>query len=358
MIDWNSSMSVTYEYYVVDPKTWKDTAKLGVVKSCSITRDSEAETLCSASIDVNELVGECYIRAYLVAIQNGITEKHPLGAFLVQTPSSSFNGRSRTVTMEAYSPLLELKEKYPPIGYSLPKGEDIMDVAYRLIRELLRSPVVKNKCNNEDYAYLLNDFVSDPSDPWLIYLKDLVANAKYDLDLDEMSRVIFVPRQDTTALQPVCTFDDSNSSILLPEITMDHDLYMIPNVVEVICSTGLEKHYARVVNDDPNSPTSTVRRGREIVHRVTNPELVGNNPSVKQIDSYAENLLKEKSTVEYTISYTHGFHPRVRPGVCVRLNYERAGLTDIKCKVISQTIKCATACLVTEKAVFTQKLWR
>lgn len=358
MIDWNASMTQTYEFYVVDPKTWKDTTRLGVVKSCSITRDRDAETLCSANLDVSDLVGECYIRVYLVAVQNGFTEKHPLGTFLVQTPSSTFNGKSRTVTMDAYSPLIELKEKYPPIGYSLRKGDDIMNMAYRLLRELLRPPVVESKCSDEDYAYLLNDFVADPNDAWLPFIKDLVVNAKYELDLDEMSRVIFVPKQDATALQPVFTFDDSNSSILLPEITMDHDLYMIPNVVEVVCSNGSENHYARVVNNDPNSPTSTVRRGREIVHRETNPELVGNNPSVKQIDNYAENLLKEMSTVEYTISYTHGFHPRVRPGVCVRLNYERAGLTDIKCKVISQTIKCDTACLVTEKAIFTQKLWR
>lgn len=358
MIDWSASMTRTYEYYVVDPDTWKDTKKLDMVKSCSITRDLEAETLCSASINVTDLVGECYIRIYLVAIQNGITEKHPLGTFLVQTPSSTFNGKVRTVTMDAYSPLLELKEKYPPIGYSLLKGQDIMDIAYRSVRELSRSPVVKTKCNDEDYAYLLGDFVADPNDTWLTFIRDLIANAKYELDLDEMSRTIFSPKQEATSLQPVYTFNDDNSSILLPELTMDHDLYMIPNVVEIVCSNGSEQHYSRVVNDDPNSPTSTVRRGREIVYRVTNPTLVGNNPSVKQIDNYAETLLKELSTVEYTVSYTHGYHPRVRPGVCVRLNYSRAGLTDIKAKVISQSIDCSTSGMVTEKAIFTNKLWR
>jgi hypothetical protein len=358
MIDWNSSMTKTYEYYVVDPDTWKDTKKLDVVKSCSITRDIEAETLGSASIDITELVGECYIRVYLVAIQNGITEKHPLGTFLVQTPSSTFNGKVRTVTMDAYTPLLELKEKYPPIGYSLLKGTDIMDIAYRSVRELARAPVVKTECSDQDYAYLLDNFVSNPSESWMIFLRDLISNAKYMFDLDEMSRIIFAPKQDTTTLQPVFTFTDDNSSILLPELTMDHDLYGIPNVVEVVCSNGSTNHYARVVNDDPNSPTSTVSRGREIVHRETSPDLIGNNPSVKQIESYAENLLKEMSTVEYTITYTHGYHPRVRPGVCVCLDYARAGISSVKAKVISQTIKCTPSGLVTEKAIFTNKLWR
>ena len=45
MPDWSSSMQQTFEYYVVDPESWKDIKLLDTVKSCSITRDAEAETL-------------------------------------------------------------------------------------------------------------------------------------------------------------------------------------------------------------------------------------------------------------------------------------------------------------------------
>ena len=81
------------------------------------------------------------------------------------------------------------------------------------------------------------------------------------------------------------------------------------------------------------------------------------NPNQKRIQEYAENLLKELSSLEYTITYTHGYCP-VRLGDCVRLNYERAGLKGIKAKVVSQSISCEPGCPVTEKAVFTNKLWR
>ena len=171
-----------------------------------------------------------------------------------------------------------------------------------------------------------------------------------------MGRILFAPKQDTASLQPVWTYDDGNSSILLPEITMDHDLYGIPNVVEVVYSNGNDNYYSRVVNDDSNSPTSTVNRGREIIHRVTDPEFVG-DPTKKQVDEYADKLLKELSSVEYTVSYSHGYCP-VRVGDCVRLNYSSAGLNNVKAKVISQTIKCESGCSVSEKAVFTTKLWR
>ena len=352
MPDWTKSMQQSFEYYTVDPGTWKDVKRLDNVKTSTVNRDSEVETLGSATIDVTESVGECYIRVYLVTIQNGVTEKHPLGTFLVQTPSSSFDGKTRSVSMDAYTPLIELKENPPPIGYSVFKGENVMEHVCDITRSHARAPVVSALCSTT----LFYDFVADPNDTWLSFLTDLAANAKYYPDLDEMGRILFAPKQDTASLQPVWEYTDDNSSILYPEISMDHDLYEIPNVVEVIYSNGGEYYTAVAVNDDSNSPTSTVSRGRIITHRVTNPEMVG-DPTENQIQDYADQLLRELSSLECTISYSHGYCP-VRVGDCVRLNYERAGLVDIKAKVVSQSIKCEPGCPVTEKAVFTTKLWR
>ena len=90
MPDWTQSMQRTYEYYIVDPGTWRDVQKLDTVKKCTINRDSTVDTLGSATFDIVDSVGESYIRVYLITIQNGIKEKHPLGTYLVQTPSSVF----------------------------------------------------------------------------------------------------------------------------------------------------------------------------------------------------------------------------------------------------------------------------
>ena len=351
MTDWLSSMQQTFEYYIVDPGTWKDVKLIDNVISCTINRDSDLPTLGSATIKISESVGECYIRVYLVIVQNGVKERCPLGTFLVQTPSSSFNGKIRNVSMDAYTPLLELKEKQPPLGYSILKGENIMDIAYQLTQENVRAPVVKAGSSNT----LFSDFVAEVDDTWLSFLTDLLSNAKCSFGLDEHGRVLFPPKQDTASLQPVWTYNDDNSSILYPDLTLDHDLYGIPNVVEVVYSNGVEHYYSRVVNDDENSPISTVNRGREIIYRETNPSIIG-DPTENQIDEYAEQLLRNLSSLEYTITYTHGYCP-VRIGDCVRFNYSRAGLTDIKAKVISQTIKCEAGCPVTEKAVFTTRLW-
>lgn len=363
MADWLSSMQQTYEYYTVDPVTWKDDKLLEYVTSCTINRDSTAETLGSATLDITEPIDEVYIRVYLVTIQNGVKEKHPLGTFLAQTPSSGFDGKVKSISVDAYTPLLELKEKQPPLGYSILKpyvgsdgkmanDEPIMNFVHRLTDEHARAKVVPVDHDKK----LTNSFVANADDTWLKFLSDLMANAKYKFDLDEMGRIMFKPDQETAKLQPVWTYNDDNSSILQPDVTINRDIYGIPNVVEVIYSNGLKKFHSKKVNDDPNSPTSTVNRGREIAQRITDPTFVG-VPSQEEVEEYATRVLKEASTIEYSVTYTHGYCP-VRVGDCVMLNYSRAGLKHIKAKVVSQSIKCEPGCQVTEKVVFTAELWR
>lgn len=365
MPDWTKSMQHTFEYYIVDPGTWKDLKKINVVTNSSISRDAGAETLGSASFTVTDIIKECYVRTYLVAIQNGVTERHPLGTHLVQTPSSKFNGKVKDVSLDGYTPLLELKENQPPLGYFVPKGVNVMEYAYLLTRNHVRAPVIKPDCPSKTSS----EFLADPSDTWITYLSDFIANQVYEdkshvtgsritryiFDLDELGRILFSPVQDVASMQPVWTYTDDNSSILYPEISMEHDLYGIPNIVEVVYSDGVHHLYAKVTNDDPNSPISTVSRGREITHRVTNPAFPG-IPTQEMVDEHALQLLEALSTLQCTVSYTHGYCP-VRLNDCVMLNYSRAGIKNVKAKVIQQHIKCVPGCPVTEKATFPIKLW-
>ena len=160
MADWLSSMQQTFEYYTVNPITWKDEKRLTKVKSSSIDWDSSSKTLCSATIELDDDINECYIRIYLITIQNGITEKHPLGTFLVQTLPTSFDGKKKSFSVDAYSPLLELNEKYPPLGYYITKGKkinniemdrtNIMDIAYKLTKEMIQSPSKKREGSKID----------------------------------------------------------------------------------------------------------------------------------------------------------------------------------------------------------------
>lgn len=365
MPDWTKSMEQSFEYYTVEPTTLADVKRLDNVKTSSFSRDSSLETLGSATIDATNSFGESYVRCYLKTVQKGVTEKFPLGTVLSQTPSSTFNGKVTDVTMDCYTPLIELKENRPPLGYTVRKGTRIMDAAYDIINKNARVPVNKvepifgKNQNGEEVDLsptLQYDFVANVDDTYLSFVLALISNANYELGLSNEGNILFLPKQNLESLQPVWEYNDDNSSILYSEISVNHDLYGIPNVVEVIYSYGADYKEAIAINDDPNSPTSTVNRGRVITYRDTDPSLRG-YVTQKQLDDYAERLLKEASTLEYTVSYKHAYCP-VNLGDCVRLNYTRAGIKDIKAKVISQNIKAEPGCQVSEKAVFTSKLWR
>ena len=355
MPDWTKSMQQTYEYYIVDPTTWKDSKPINTVKSCTIDRDAEVETLGSATFELTEPIGECYVRVYLVTIQNGVREKHPLGTFLVQTPSTKFDGKVQTISADAYTPLLELKDDSPDLGYYIPKKTNVMAMAYQLTRDNVRAPVIKT----EHSATNFYDFIADTDDTWLSFLTDFITNhsnegessTSYEYALDELGRIYFSPKQNVSSLQPVWTYDDGNSSILRPEITINRDIYAIPNVVEVIYSNGSINRHVIAINNDRNSPTSIVNRGRRIIYRDSEPTIVG-NPSLLQVKEYAKQRLRDLSALECELSYVHGYCP-VRLRDCVRLNYSKAGIVDVKAKVMAQSIKCETGCLVTEKAVYT-----
>lgn len=362
MIDWTQSMQQTFEYYIVDPATWKDVKKLDCIISSSITRDSEAETLGSASFDMIETpeskdLGEVYVRVYASIVQNGVKQPLvPLGTYLVQTPSYTFNGHYKSYSIDAYTPLLELKEKKPPLGYAAGVDTNIMSAVSVIAGSNMRAPVVVTESTSSDPVQILRDaFVAETDESWLTYLQALASRDSYLFKLTPNGSLIFEKKKKADTSTPIWTYDDGNASILLPTATYERDLYGIPNVVEVVWSNSGDYYTARAVNDDPTSPISTVNRGREIIERVINPEDLG-NPTQDMIERYANDLLESYSTIECTVSYSHGYCP-VDIGDCVRINYERAGLVDVKAIVTSQSISCTPGMEVSETATYSIKLW-
>ena len=353
MPDWTASMQRTFEYFIVDPVSWRDVQRIDTVISSTISWDAGSDTLGSASISMTDLVGEDYIRIYLITLQNGVREKRCLGTFLIQTPSSSFDGKIRSISVDAYTPLIELKESMPPIGYTIRKDQNIMSRVYTSVRDNVRAPVVQSGY----YKTLDANFVANTNDTWMSFVSDLLKQADYRFDFDDRGRILFAPNEKLESMQPVWTYNDDNSSILSPDVSMTHDIFGIPNVVEVVYNySDGEVYVAKAINNEPLSPISTVTRGREIVKRVTDAKFNG-TPTHGQIDSYAADVLSKVSTVSYQVSYSHAYCP-VRVNDCVRINYRAAGLNNVLAKVTSQTINCTPEMNVDETAVYSIKLWR
>lgn len=369
-IDWTKSMKQTYEFYIVNPVNGNNIKKLDTVISASVSRDITTDTQVSGSIEYDGELDEEYVRIYLVAEQGDEIEKIPLITMLCQTPSTSFNGKRKTTSITGYSPLIELQNVYPPLGYTIPSmamnpNTNLGELIPRICEDNMRMKVLTMPQDESmvrlTQQVLAQSYVSDPSRSWFDLVQDLLGMTSYRARVDELGKIFFEKTQPIAQMTPIYTFDSNNSSILSSDISIDRDLYGIPNVIEVIVTLLDGSSISAVaINDDKNSAASTTSRGRKVVQRVINPDNLGklsnDSEGKERAIEYANELLEQASTLEYKISYKHGYCGN-NIGDCVRINYPQAGINNEKAYVVSQKIDCKTGCTVEETAILTKKLF-
>lgn len=347
MIDWAAEMRQTYEYREVDPGTWQDVRALSQVTSAEIEWDDSLPTGGSAKFEGSEDVGECYIRAYLLAEQGADSERVCLGTFLSQTAGDDRDGKTAKIRHESYTPLLELKSSSPPVCYQVPRGSNVADRVTALAAEHCRAPVD----GAVDGFVLAEGFTCQLDWTWLDFLGKLAAKIGRRLWPTEEGRIALVPRRDAAALAPRLRLRDDDVSIVQPDVSKTRDYYGIPNVVEVVWSGESGCITATAVNDDPDSPLSVQRRGFTVMHRETSPDL--DDPSQADVQAYADSLLSELSTVVHEVTYKRAFVPNVRVGDCVELDLDREDV-HARAVVKRQKIACATGCQVEETVSYTE----
>ena len=137
-------------------------------------------------------------------------------------------------------------------------------------------------------------------------------------------------------------------------------MYGVPNVVEIIITTTSgQTIIGEAVNEDDGSIISIQNRGRRVVHREVNPQILGKVSDAQAknaAETYAAELLEKLSSLTYTINYTHGYCP-VYIGDCVIIDYPDAGINNERAYVTGQNISCKTGCMVDETAMLVRSLW-
>jgi hypothetical protein len=342
-IDWHGSMRQSFELFEIDAGTWREVRRIGTVTEVKAVRDLDSDTIESASIAVDEEVGEVYVRAYIVAEQDGGRESVPVGTWLVQTPTVSHDGKTSTRTLSAYSPLIELRDDMPPIGWTAQAGSSCVAAAAQAAAAHCRAPVSMP----DDGTVLTESWTAEPDDTWLSVVAALLDKAAMRLSVAPDGTIGCEPVRDQASVRPARRYDDGNSSILMPDVTDTTDWYGLPNVYEVVLSRDTGYLRAEAVNDDPSCPLSTVSRGRVVRVRDTEPELP-ESPTQQDVDAYAERMLREQSAREHSVTFTHGWDGG-NVGDGVRLDYDRAGIHRDMVS-IRQTVNLSTGVTVDETA--------
>lgn len=344
-VDWSRGMRQSFELVEVDADTWTEGAEHGELVSATVTYEDEGQ-LCSAELESDEQFSTGYYRLYIVAEQDGEAERVPVATVLCESDTLSSDGKHATYDATGYSPLKELDDTAPRIGWAVGSGTSVMSAVKAVLSEHCRAPksyAVSSTATCESY-------VAEEDDSWLDVVEDLLAQVSAHLEVDGWGRVLVVPDADSSALSPAVTWtdspDDGEASVSLPDLEVDFDRADVPNRYEAVLSGDSSFIVAAAQNDDPASEVSTVSRGRVVLERDTSPD-VDDGCTQGQLEQYALDMLAEATQQTVTYTYQRGFWPGVHVGTCVELVRELAGVTatGVVCK---QVVSCETGCTVEE----------
>lgn len=337
-MDWNIGYSASYYVTVVDRKTWRDTSRIEITGGTIKREDSDLRE--SADVDcVNYPYNdEQIIRVWLDTKQEGSSSHTALFTGLATSPGKSINGRLVTNTLQCYSILKIAQDMLLDRGWYAPKGINGGD----LIRELLSVlPVDVDIAENSpglDSAILAEDGENRLS------MTDKILNA---MVTDGMSWRMIIDGEGNIHIKPyskdpVSMFDSIQNDMLEPSLNVEYDWYNCPNVYRAV----LDDSYAIARDDDPDSPLSTVTRGREVWVEDSSVNLSDN----QTLAEYAREALKVAQRVSTSVSYERRFDPGVYVSDVVRLNYPEQGITGLYL-VTSQSITLGYSAKTSEEVV-------
>lgn len=333
-MNWAKGYSATYYMTVVDPVTWRDTDRIeladgtterGRIELIDGTIKRQTNGLrASADLDcINWPDGiERWIRVYMDTEQEGEDAAHvALFTGLATSPGSDFNGNREDNGLECYSSLKPAEDIYLDRGWYAPAGVS----GGVLIRQLLEvTPAPVSIAPNA--PRLSSSIVAEDDETHLTMIDKILNAMNWRIRLGGDGSISIEP----VANEPVASFDPVDNDIIEITVSVEKDLFACPNVFRAI-----DDDLTAVARDDsPNSPLSTVNRGREVWAQETSCDLADN----ETIEQYAARRLTELQKVGKTADYNRRFLPGVTTSDLVRLWYPEQGLDGVY-YVNSQSIR-------------------
>lgn len=311
-MNWENGYSSTYYMATIDPVTWRDNGRVELTGG-TIKRETSGLRE-SADIDcVNWPDGiERWVRVYMDVEQEGAADHVVLFTGLATSPGSDYNGQREENGVECYSVLKPAEDIYLSRGWYAPAGIS----GGTLIGQLLSvtpAPVVV-----APNAPRLSASIVAEDDETHLTMVDKILNAmNWRIRLSGDGTISVEP----VATEPVASFDPLDNDIIELEVSVEKDLFSCPNVFRAI-----DDDLTAVARDDsPNSPLSTVSRGREVWAQETSCDLADN----ETIEQYAARKLAELQKISKAADYNRRFLPNVTVSDLVRMWYPEQGLDGI-----------------------------
>lgn len=239
-----------------------------------------------------------------VLIING--EEYPLGVFLPATVTDGEDETTKSVRVEAYDRCWRVRDTRLTYYRTFAAGTNYLTAVKTLLGGAGVTVIIETP-TTATLSEIRADW--DIGASFLEIVNQLLSEINYKpLWFNEQGAAVLEPVSVPTAENIKHTLDGENvRSMLAPEIQRELDIYSAPNVFTVICSNADKSGpmVATARNTNPQSPLSTMRRGREIVC-VYN---VDNIASQSELQAYANRLRDESMYSGETIRVTTALFP-------------------------------------------------
>lgn len=340
-MNWARSYTSEWRVFRVNRKTWADGQKLDGVDTASITRTADGSLLESGDMEVTGAFETDYYRIVMTAKQGGEVVRENVATLLFDISNGEHDYGTVKNKAKGYSVLYPASTTAVMTGEYAPAGVDGVKYAKELLESAINAPV------EAEGSFMLNDHIVHEPGTFILDAVWAVLNAGpdggYVIQIDGRGVVHIRPRP----TEPALVLDSAAKGVMLNGIEYTSDISKIPNRYIVI--DGNNKTLA--VNDDTESPVSTVKRGYYVDAVDTSATPING----ETLGEYARRKLAEASVLETEYSYKREYAPTV-----LLYSMIRASLRGLEgdLRVKSQSIDCGHGIMVSEKVTEETVLWQ
>lgn len=231
--------------------------------------------------------------------------EYPLGVYIPTTQSVSTD-TAASVSIEAYDRSQRVLDTNSAEPLYWPAGTLYLDAVEQLLSAAGITTVFTTP-NAAAFTEAREDWPAGT--PYLSVVNQLLGEINYKpLWFDAQGNAILEPVSVPEASQIDHTLDAADpDTYVMPGISRARDYFSAPNVFEVYVANPDKGANMRAVavNDSPQSPLSTVRRGRRIVSVTA----LDNIASQQELQAYADKLRNDSLITGETLSVSTGLLP-------------------------------------------------
>ncbi|WP_077597878.1 hypothetical protein [Olsenella urininfantis] len=332
MADWSRRFSASYRFMRVSRATGMEVGRLGNVRAGGTIERNLDKAYETGSVDfVGQLdLGADLLRVWLDAtFADGTTASEPLGTFLVSVPRAERSGGVSRGTADLSGRLREAAEdELEPMA--VPTGTNAVSHAAGMLRDAGLEVVADDSDWATSSTWVLGAGAQDER----LSTRLGAANALLEAAgfsaarTDPMGRVMLRRHVGVEGRAPSLRMEEGPLARFCDSCTDERDASGVANVVHAVYSTAEETVVGVAVDDDQESPWSTVSRGWRKSASYSFSDLPqGDSAQARQAaaDAKARELLASQQSVVHRVTARHVYAP-LSVGDAVDVLWPSAGI--------------------------------